>query len=359
MSVTTSTMVWTYSRSQGVRLLALAAMADIADDEGLCWPSVEYLAGKLRQAERYTRMVLRDLKQEGELYVIPRSGWNSKVRRKSNAYIIMAGMDEERFVRACRHDPLNYSEAYARELYRAIPAGSVPADVMFSPRREQNAPGDDNGRSADAAGYLHEPRYDRFEVNPAQLPADNPDQMIRGNNLEGENNPDDMIRVGTTNPDHMIPTTLIKRSPDTSLDTIGGGGVSFSPIPVLENDARADAQPATLTEAAFRELKNSLRGVMVRATYNDLIAPAGMPAQERPGYLILHVPTEQQAERINNMLAPVIEAHLPFVGGALGMRVRAVAAASPRSAGNGKMPAAVRTSVPALRQDPRAEELPF
>lgn len=394
MSVLTSTKVWTYSRTRGAGLLALAALADIADDEGLCWPSVEYLAEKLRQDERNTRMVLGKLKKAGELYVIPRNEWNSKLRRKSNAYIIMAGMTEERFIRACQHDPLNYTEAYARQLYRAIPPESVPSGLVFNPRREQNPSSYQNDQPIIEASSLYEPRYDRIDVNPAGLPADNPDHLIRVTEPELQNNPDDMIRVtesaqeitpdhlisvepanpddmirvnGVADgvyPDHLIPSTLIKRSPNTSYIHSGGAGDSVSPIPVLENTSA----PPSLTADDFRQLKIALRGVMDRGTYNDLISSARMPAQDEPGTLILHVPTQLLAERINNMLAPTIEGLLSYVGAA-GLRVRAEMGSGEtpkarhreRRPAGGDMPVVARASPasPGLRQDPRAEELPF
>jgi len=50
--------------SAGRKLVALA-LADIADDEGRCWPSVRYLAKKCSMDERSAQRHLRELEKDG------------------------------------------------------------------------------------------------------------------------------------------------------------------------------------------------------------------------------------------------------------------------------------------------------
>ena len=54
---------------QGGALLTLIALADWADDDGVCWPSVPKLAAKARQSERNVRYVLHDLQAAGYVRV--------------------------------------------------------------------------------------------------------------------------------------------------------------------------------------------------------------------------------------------------------------------------------------------------
>lgn len=54
-----------FGRSYGQRSLVLLALADQANDEGLCWPSQEKLAPKARQSVSTLRRSLRSLEKWG------------------------------------------------------------------------------------------------------------------------------------------------------------------------------------------------------------------------------------------------------------------------------------------------------
>lgn len=65
-------LVWTMTDlSQSETLVALA-IADHADDEGVCWPSVDRIAEKARLKRRATQNVIKKLEQRG-LLVVDRS----------------------------------------------------------------------------------------------------------------------------------------------------------------------------------------------------------------------------------------------------------------------------------------------
>jgi hypothetical protein len=61
------THVWDHSPLEGGALLILLALADRADDDGFCWPSVSYLAAKARLSERQVKRILKELVANGEI----------------------------------------------------------------------------------------------------------------------------------------------------------------------------------------------------------------------------------------------------------------------------------------------------
>ena len=69
MSVKVQSVVWKHSRCGGSALLLLLALADIADDAGVAYPSVAALARKIRMSERNTHYLIKKLCSMDELSV--------------------------------------------------------------------------------------------------------------------------------------------------------------------------------------------------------------------------------------------------------------------------------------------------
>ena len=69
MSIIWSGMVWHNSQQTGSGLLVLLAIADHANDDGICWPSVARLARKARVSERQCQRLISQLVDAGELAV--------------------------------------------------------------------------------------------------------------------------------------------------------------------------------------------------------------------------------------------------------------------------------------------------
>lgn len=69
MSVKMMTEIWDNSPQTGTNLLMLLAIADHANDDGMCWPAVERLAQKCRVKERQAQYIIRALEASGELSV--------------------------------------------------------------------------------------------------------------------------------------------------------------------------------------------------------------------------------------------------------------------------------------------------
>lgn len=70
MSSNATGQVWKQSRAKGSNLLALLAIADVADEQGRnAWPSPEHLAAKTRMSARAMRLILHKLERDGELSI--------------------------------------------------------------------------------------------------------------------------------------------------------------------------------------------------------------------------------------------------------------------------------------------------
>jgi len=90
MSIKIMDRVWRISSCEGSQLLLLLALADHANDEGVCWPGIPSLARKTRITERYARMLLRKLEASGEIYVALAAG-----RGNTNMYLITLGLSAD------------------------------------------------------------------------------------------------------------------------------------------------------------------------------------------------------------------------------------------------------------------------
>jgi len=69
MSIGWMNHVWEHSQQKGTALLLLLAIADHANDDGLCWPSVGRLAEKARTTKRQAQRLIAELEAAGELVV--------------------------------------------------------------------------------------------------------------------------------------------------------------------------------------------------------------------------------------------------------------------------------------------------
>jgi len=83
MSIAVTSAVWNSGRFKGAKLLLLLALADFANDQGMCWPSINTLATKARVSRRTAQRMIRELIRAGPVAVEVRGGG-----RKSSRYRI-------------------------------------------------------------------------------------------------------------------------------------------------------------------------------------------------------------------------------------------------------------------------------
>src|SRR5512146_1821173 len=87
MSVKIMAHVWSESKQEAGTLLVALALADFANDDGFCWPSMPVIAKKARLSERQAWRCVSKLIEDGELEKTedPSGG------RRSNTYHFIAG----------------------------------------------------------------------------------------------------------------------------------------------------------------------------------------------------------------------------------------------------------------------------
>ncbi len=109
MSIYRINSVWKDSKQDKSSLLLMLAMADAANDYGICWPGNPHLAQKCRVDTRHVRRLIRKCMEDGELYIIDlcegglksryiESGGRDVRKYKSNLYFVAVGFtpDEAR-----------------------------------------------------------------------------------------------------------------------------------------------------------------------------------------------------------------------------------------------------------------------
>ena len=84
MSIKVMSRVWAHSQKKSGELLVMLALADFADDDGLCWPSIPVLAQKARLTDRQVQYLLPKLVQSGELRIDRSNGG----RNRRSRYIV-------------------------------------------------------------------------------------------------------------------------------------------------------------------------------------------------------------------------------------------------------------------------------
>ena len=150
MSIRIMSQVWDNGPDDRNELLVLLALADFANDEGECWPSMIGVAEKSRMTERGAQKVIRRLEECGWIKTDTGGGRGGK-----NKYRILAANPERETPNAKR-------------------------GMQEKPRTDEQKPRTDeqktpNGRSPEPSGTIKEPS----EVPPCIPPSEKPPAKAR------------------------------------------------------------------------------------------------------------------------------------------------------------------------------------
>lgn len=94
MSIKVMSIVWSRAPVQGGDLLMLLALADNADDNGVAFPAVPYLASKARMTERNVQLCLRKLQGGGFIQIVPRAGPSGANKYRVNLSLLREFPDD-------------------------------------------------------------------------------------------------------------------------------------------------------------------------------------------------------------------------------------------------------------------------
>lgn len=78
MSISTQNRVWDHSQQDGTNLIAMLALADWSDADGICWYANDKIAQKVRREERTVTRILNKLRESGEVFAPPEFGAGRK-----------------------------------------------------------------------------------------------------------------------------------------------------------------------------------------------------------------------------------------------------------------------------------------
>jgi hypothetical protein len=88
MSIREMSRVWEKSQAQRTSLLVMLALADMASDDGFCWPGQDTIAEKARTTRRSVISIIDDCVSSGELAYVSRPG-------QQHAYCLLVGLTPE------------------------------------------------------------------------------------------------------------------------------------------------------------------------------------------------------------------------------------------------------------------------
>lgn len=93
MSLDAITHVWKTSKQKGSALLMMLALADYADENGECWPSLTTLAKKTRMTKRNVQKLLDKLEASGDITKLLGEGCDTRSGKTNRYRINMQGVN--------------------------------------------------------------------------------------------------------------------------------------------------------------------------------------------------------------------------------------------------------------------------
>jgi len=199
MSVKVMSRVWDSASQGGSDKLMLLALADRADEDGICWPGMAYLAGKCGVTERQAQRTISKLAIRGEVYVETGGG-----KGKTNSYFITVGLPaadiKEILIRRLKK-PDDEAEAIVQSIFEVPDPKGVIDVTVSAPKGDvdvtltENSNGDADVTLSSAKGdvdvTVSEPNPDihdaipRHPCHPIRLyPLNTKDSFISHADLE-------------------------------------------------------------------------------------------------------------------------------------------------------------------------------
>ena len=151
MSIRVMTSVWDDVQTQcHSELLVLLALADWANDEGYCWPTIPRLSTKARLSDRAVQQILGRLIETGRINRIPGGG-----RGRANQYqVVVAKKAEQKTVNVI-HREENAEPETSNTLHPLVPQtvnliarNGEPGSPHTSYKRQNKATATANGKAA-------------------------------------------------------------------------------------------------------------------------------------------------------------------------------------------------------------------
>jgi len=190
--------VWKYSQQQGTKLVLLLAMADMANSEGYCWPSLDKLQEMARLKHRQNAIrSIEELEADGEIWVEHNRG-----RGRTNGYIVAVGMDGNTLAKTLivhfNYKPIEAMHATAEFMKKRSPQVKNVASESHLEALENVAPTRENVTSelknVAPTRVKRSPRATRSLIEPLLIPNDPKEDPTRD-----DENPTNLHRARVKN----------------------------------------------------------------------------------------------------------------------------------------------------------------
>ena len=241
MSVRASTWAWSLEEVMGSEALVLLALADQANDEGLCWPSQEKLAPKARQSVSTLRRSLRSLEKMGLLTTITRSSTRG---RRSNLYLLHIGAKPDLAMRSAKAVTLSEEDAQACQML-------------------------EEAEEASEAVFVANKATGQFDRLPQSVTCDRL-QPVTGDRLPYKEPP-----LGTTKPNPTLPTAPARSQAASA--GVGSGGKTSTQEPEGARNVPVEGPGVPVGEVKPRPGSR----VQAAPVKGPKTAEAGLSEQER------------------------------------------------------------------------------
>jgi hypothetical protein len=162
MSIKVMTEVWDESPEKGAKLLVLLALADRANEDGVCWPRMSKVAERARVTVRGLQKIMRELEESGQLKVYV-GGFLEGANRTSTFHVLTG---RTKFTPTVREGEV-LGGPPANEGSPPPRSDSSPLEPSEEPSREPSKPLGDGDAAASLPGLEAPP--DQLDVTARDI----------------------------------------------------------------------------------------------------------------------------------------------------------------------------------------------